>query len=139
MRISDWSSDVCSSDLLNTDYDAYAPGARKMYFEQMRDKLVTQGFDAWWMDATEPDIHSNLSIDERIETLGRTAFGPAAALINPYPLINAEAGADGLGEAQPDKRRFIPKPTGFGGVKRARAPLWSGDVAPGWRMGGGAG
>src|SRR3546814_15752516 len=65
---------------LNTDYDAYAPGARKMYFEQMRDKLVTKGFDAWWMDATEPDIHSNLSIDERIETMGPTAFGPAAHL-----------------------------------------------------------
>src|SRR3546814_8272691 len=78
-----------------------------MYFEQMRDKLVTKGFDAWWMDATEPDIHSNLSIDERIETMGPTAFGPAAALFNSYPLVHAEGVADGLREAQPDKRPFI--------------------------------
>src|SRR3546814_11094439 len=84
---------------LNTDYDAYAPGARKMYFEQMRDKLVTKGFDAWWMDATEPDIHSNLPIAERTETMGPTAFGPAAPLFNSYPLVHAEGSAAETGRA----------------------------------------
>src|SRR3546814_3962662 len=103
-----------------------------MYFEQMRDKLVTKGFDAWWMDATEPDIHSNLSIDERIETMGPTAFGPAAALFNSYPLVHAEGVADGLREAQPDKRPFILTRSGFGGLQRASAALWSGDVAARW-------
>ncbi|HVI97888.1 MAG TPA: TIM-barrel domain-containing protein [Sphingomonas sp.] len=117
---------------LNTDYDAYAPGARKMYFEQIREKLVAKGFDAWWMDATEPDIHSNLSIEERIETMGPTAFGPAAALFNSYPLVHAEGVADGLREAQPDRRPFILTRSGFGGLQRASAALWSGDVAARW-------
>ena len=117
---------------LNTDYDVYAPGARKMYFEQMREKLVSKGFDAWWMDATEPDIHSNLSIEERIETMGPTAFGPAAALFNSYPLVHAEGVANGLREAQPDKRPFILTRSGFGGLQRASAALWSGDVASRW-------
>jgi alpha-D-xyloside xylohydrolase len=117
---------------LNTDYDAYAPGARKMYFEQIREKLVSKGFDAWWMDATEPDIHSNLSIEERIETMGPTAFGPAAALFNSYPLVHAEGVANGLREAQPDRRPFILTRSGFGGLQRASAALWSGDVASRW-------
>src|SRR3546814_16013649 len=54
---------------LNTDYDAYAPGARKMYFEQMRDKLVTQGFDAWWMEERR-DAGEGTSVADSVELGG---------------------------------------------------------------------
>src|SRR3546814_18434395 len=67
-----------------------------------------------------------------IETRGPTAFGPAAALFNSYPLVHAEGVADGLREAQPDKRPFILTRSGFGGLQRASAALWSGDVAARW-------
>src|SRR3546814_8606447 len=59
--------------------------------------------------------------------MGPTAFGPAAALFNSYPLVHAEGVADGLREAQPDKRPFILTRSGFGGLQRASAALWSGD------------
>jgi alpha-D-xyloside xylohydrolase len=117
---------------LNTDYDAYAPGARALYYEQVRDKLVSKGFDAWWMDATEPDIHSNMSIEERIDAMGPTAAGPAAAFFNSYPLVHAEGVADGLRTTRPDVRPFILTRSGFGGLQRASAALWSGDVAARW-------
>jgi len=116
----------------NTDYDPYAPEARQIYFRQMKEGLVSKGFDAWWMDATEPDIHSNLSIEQRIERMGPTAQGPAAAFFNSFPLIHAEGVADGLREAVPDKRPFILTRSGFGGLQRASAALWSGDVAARW-------
>jgi alpha-D-xyloside xylohydrolase len=116
----------------NTDYDAYLPEARKIYFRQMREGLVDKGFDAWWMDATEPDIHSNLSIEQRAERMGPTAFGPATALFNSYPLVHAEGVADGLREAKPDVRPFILTRSGFAGTQRASAALWSGDVATRW-------
>src|SRR3546814_18781110 len=58
--------------------------------------------------------------------------GPAAALFNSYPLVHAEGVADGLREAQPDKRPFILTRSGFGGLQRASAALWSGDVAARW-------
>src|SRR3546814_14765518 len=64
--------------------------------------------------------------------MGPTAFGPAAALFNSYPLVHAEGVADGLREAQPDKRPFILTRSGFGGLQRASAALWSGDVAARW-------
>lgn len=117
---------------LNTDYDAYSPGARDLYFKQMKGKLVDLGFDAWWMDATEPDIHSNLSIEERIKTMGPTAIGPAAPLFNSYPLVHAQGLAENLRKAQPDQRPFILTRSGFGGIQRASAALWSGDVAARW-------
>jgi alpha-D-xyloside xylohydrolase len=116
----------------NTDYDAYAPEARAIYFRQMREKLVAKGFDAWWMDATEPDIHSNLSIEQRIDRMGPTAKGPAAEFFNSFPLVHAQGVAEGLRTVQPERRPFILTRSGFGGQQRASAALWSGDVAARW-------
>jgi alpha-D-xyloside xylohydrolase len=117
---------------LNTDYDAYAPGARQLYFSQIKTKLVSKGFDAWWLDATEPDIHSNLSIEERIDAMGPTALGPASAFFNSYPLVHGEGVAEGLRAARPDERPFILTRSGFGGLQRASAAVWSGDTAARW-------
>jgi alpha-D-xyloside xylohydrolase len=117
---------------LNTDYDPYAPEARAIYFRQMKEALVDKGFDAWWMDATEPDIHSNLSIEERKDRMGPTAQGPAEEFFNSYPLVHAEGVADSLRVAKPDVRPFILTRSGYGGIQRASAALWSGDVASRW-------
>ena len=116
----------------NTDYDPYAPEARQIYFRQMKEGLVDKGFDAWWMDATEPDIHSNLSIEQRIERMGPTAQGPAALFFNSFPLIHAEGVAEGLRQAQPDRRPFILTRSGYAGIQRTSSALWSGDVAARW-------
>jgi len=117
----------------NTYYDPYSPEARAIYFRQIREGLVSKGFDAWWMDATEPDWHSNLSIDERKYQMASPAAGlPGAAIFNSYPLVHALGMAEGLRAAQPDKRPFILTRSGFGGTQRASAAVWSGDVAARW-------
>jgi alpha-D-xyloside xylohydrolase len=117
----------------NTFYDPYTAEAREIYFRQIRDTLVAKGFDAWWMDATEPDWHSNLSVEERALQMTSPATGvPGAAIFNSYPLVHAEGMAEGLRAAQPDRRPFILTRSGFGGVQRASAALWSGDVAARW-------
>ena len=41
---------------VSTFYDAYNPDARKLFWNLMDEKLYKKGVDAWWMDATEPDI-----------------------------------------------------------------------------------
>ena len=117
----------------NTFYDPYAAEARAIYWRQMKDDLLPLGFDAWWMDATEPDWHSNLSVEERKYQMTSPATGvPGAAIFNSYPLVHAEGVAEGLREAQPDRRPFILTRSGFGGVQRASSALWSGDVAARW-------
>jgi alpha-D-xyloside xylohydrolase len=117
----------------NTFYDPYTAEARAIYFRQINQALVAQGFDAWWMDATEPDWHSNLSVEERAFQMTSPATGvPGAAIFNSYPLVHAEGVAEGLRAAQPDRRPFILTRSGFGGVQRASAALWSGDVAARW-------
>lgn len=117
----------------NTFYDPYSAEAREIYWRQMTETLEPLGFDAWWLDATEPDWHSNLSIGQRKYQMTSPAIGiPGAAIFNSYPLVHAEGVFDGLRESQPDTRPFILTRSGFGGVQRTSSALWSGDVAARW-------
>jgi len=117
---------------LNAFYDPYNPRAREIYWRQARDRLVSLGFDAWWLDSDEPDFHSNLSIEERARRMGPTARGPGASLFNSYPLVHVENYYRGLIEDQPNTRPFILSRSGFAGIQRAGAALWSGDVVARW-------
>ena len=116
----------------STFYDPYAPEGRGIFWRQIEERLAKYGIDAWWADASEPDMHSNLSIAERIDTMGPTALGPAADFFNSYPLMNARAFSDGWRSFQPDVRPFLLTRSGFGGIQRYSAAVWSGDVASRW-------
>jgi alpha-D-xyloside xylohydrolase len=116
----------------NAFYDPYNATAKAIYWRQVRDGIASKGFDAWWLDSDEPDFHSNLSIAERIRRMGPTAAGPAAVLFNSYPLEHVEGVYDHWLEFKPDVRPFILTRSGFGGIQRAGAAVWSGDVASRW-------
>lgn len=116
----------------STFYDPYSAKGRKIFWNQVEDRLGKLGVDAWWADASEPDMHSNLSIPERIATMGPTAIGPAAQYFNSYPLMNARAFNEGWSAFKPDVRPFLLTRSGFGGLQRYSAAIWSGDVASRW-------
>ena len=125
--------DWVGSGYANTFYDPNTGEARNIYYSQMAETLVPKGFDAWWMDATEPDWHSNLSVEKRAyQMYSASTDTPGLAIFNSYPLVHAEGVAEGLRKSQPDTRPFILTRSGFGGVQRASAALWSGDVAARW-------
>ena len=117
---------------LNTFYDPYSAEGRRVFWKQVEDRLAKLGVDAWWADASEPDMHSNLSIPERIDTMGPTPIGPAAAFFNSYPLMNARAFYEGWTAFKPDVRPFLLTRSGFGGLQRYSAAIWSGDIASRW-------
>jgi alpha-D-xyloside xylohydrolase len=116
----------------NAFYDPYNPRAKYIYARQVIDGIASKGFDAWWLDSDEPDFHSNLSIEERTRRMGPTAAGPAAAFFNSYPLEHVEGVYDHLLAFKPEVRPFILTRSGFGGIQRAGAAIWSGDVASRW-------
>lgn len=116
----------------NSFYDPYHEEARALYWSQIREHLHTLGFDGWWLDSVEPDMHSNLDRRERTLRMGPTAIGPAATVFNSYPLVNAEGVYQGLREAQPDRRAYILTRAAWGGLQRTASTLWSGDVVPRW-------
>ncbi|MGV3555715.1 MAG: TIM-barrel domain-containing protein [Croceibacterium sp.] len=116
----------------NAFYDPYNPAARELYWQQIRDSLAVKGIDAWWLDSDEPDFHSNLSIIERKRRMGPTARGLGDVVFNSYPLVHVDGVHDNLVEYRPDTRPFILTRSGFGGIQRAGAALWSGDVVATW-------
>jgi len=117
---------------LNSHYSPYNKEARDIYYRQLKDGLVKYGFDAWWMDNTEPDVRSNTSPEEFASLITPTQMGPGALVHNAYATMNTEAMYDGLKVDQPDKRQFILTRSGFAGVQRNSAALWSGDVVGTW-------
>lgn len=113
-------------------YDAYSVGARKLFWEQMRDHLLPLGVDAWWMDASEPNIHDCTDMEYRKALCGPTALGPSAKYFNAYALMNAMAIYDGQRRDAPDRRVFLLTRNGFAGLQRYSTASWSGDIGTRW-------
>lgn len=113
-------------------YDAYDAGARKLFWKQMYDHLFPLGVDAWWMDASEPNIHDCTDMDYRKKMAGPTALGPATQYFNAYALMNAEAIYNGQRSVDPDRRVFLLTRNGFAGLQKYSTASWSGDIGTRW-------
>lgn len=116
-------------------YDAYAPGARRLFWKQMNDRLYSkfhQGIDAWWMDASEPNVRDCTDIDYRKALCGPTGLGSSTEFFNAYALMNAEAIYNGQRSVVPNRRVFLLTRSGFAGLQRYSTATWSGDIATRW-------
>lgn len=134
-----WTKNVENGDLdwvgpgyKNSHYDPYAKEARDIYYRQMKSKLVDLGFDAWWMDNTEPDVLSNTRPEDFKKLIGPTVYGGGEITFNPYSLVHTEGFYGHLKADQPEKRQFILSRSGFAGIQRNGTALWSGDTASRW-------
>ena len=113
-------------------YDAYAPEARKLFWNQMYEHYYPLGIDAWWMDASEPNIRDCTDMDYRKALCGPTALGSSTEFFNAYALVNADAIYNGQRGVDPDKRVFLLTRSGFAGLQRYSTATWSGDIATRW-------
>ncbi|MGL1884969.1 MAG: DUF5110 domain-containing protein [Reichenbachiella sp.] len=113
-------------------YDAYDQGARELFWDQIKTKLYDKGFDAWWMDASEPDILSNASMGYRKALSTPTALGPSTEYFNAYALMNAKGIYEGQRSVNNEERVFILTRSGFAGIQRYGAVTWSGDIGTRW-------
>ena len=117
---------------LSSFYDPYSEKAQSIFWRQMNDKLNSKGFDAWWLDADEPDLHSNIDIGERKARTTPTALGPSTEFFNSYPLPHTQGVYRGDRAAEPDKRVFILSRKGYAGTQRNAVAVWSGDIVSRW-------
>jgi alpha-D-xyloside xylohydrolase len=124
--------DWIAPGFLNAFYDAFDADCRQIYWRQIDESLNALGFDSWWLDAVEPDMHSNLSFEHREDMMTPNAMGTGAELFNAYALPHAEAVHLGDRESDPGSRSFILTRSGFGGIQRTGAATWSGDIATRW-------
>ncbi len=113
-------------------YDAYAPEARKLFWKQMEEHYYPLGIDAWWMDASEPNVRDCTNMEYRKALCGPTALGSSTEFFNAYSLVNADAIYNGQRGVDPDKRVFLLTRSGFAGLQRYSTATWSGDIATRW-------
>ena len=124
-------------------YDAYSDGARKMFWRQMDENLYTKynhdgiaGVDAWWMDASEPNVRDCTPIWYRKALCGPTALGTSTEYFNAYSTVNADAIYNGQRSVYKGKanepRVFLLTRSGFAGEQRYSTATWSGDIGTRW-------
>lgn len=130
--VTDSVRDWIAQGYIGSFYDAYSAGARQLFWKQMDEHLFNKGFDAWWMDASEPDIQSNASMDYRKKLMNPTALGSSTEYFNAYGLMNAKGIYEGQRSSNNDQRVFLLTRSGFAGSQRYAASIWSGDIGTRW-------
>ena len=116
-------------------YDAYSEGARKMFWRQMDENLFSKykyGIDAWWMDASEPNVRDCTPMWYRKALSGPTALGTTTEYFNAYSIVNADAIYNGQRSVNPNQRVFLLTRSGFAGEQRYSTATWSGDIGTRW-------
>jgi alpha-D-xyloside xylohydrolase len=115
-----------------TYYDAFNPEARALFWSQMERELFRKGVDAWWMDATEPELIHGPELEGTKTHMHPTALGSGSRMLNAYPLVNSQAVYEGQRSAAPNQRVFILTRSGFSGQQRYASAVWSGDISSTW-------
>jgi len=113
-------------------FDAFNPEARKLFWAQVERDLFRRGVDAWWMDATEPDLLPTPDLGAQRAHMHPTAMGSGSRVLNAYPLLNSQGVYEGQRAAAPDQRVFILTRSAFAGQQRYAAATWSGDITSTW-------
>jgi len=132
LAVKDSIRDWIGKGYIGSFYDPYSQGARDLFWGQIKEHLYSKGFDAWWMDASEPDILSNASLEYRKKLSTPTSLGPSTKYFNTYALMNAMAIYNGQRSADPDRRVFLLTRSGFAGLQRYSTATWSGDIGTRW-------
>jgi alpha-D-xyloside xylohydrolase len=107
-------------------YDAFNPKARALYWSQMKAALFDKGIDAWWLDASEPEVN----LDALAVT--PTHAGMGAEVMSAWPLMHTTGVYQGQRAATDAKRVFILTRSAYAGQQRNGAATWSGDITASW-------
>jgi alpha-D-xyloside xylohydrolase len=115
-----------------TFYDAFNPEAGKLFWAQMDRTLFRKHVDAWWLDASEPDLLPTPTLDGQRTHMDPTALGSGPRMLNAYSLVNSKTVYEGQRSAAPDQRVFILTRSAFTGQQHYGAAVWSGDITSTW-------
>lgn len=110
------------------EYDATDPAARDFFWKSLPGPLLAQGWDAFWLDASEPDSGPHegdtLLLDKKI------AIGSGTMYTNVFPLLHTGGIAEHWRQADQTKRVVLLTRSAFLGEQRNGIIVWSGDTYP---------
>ncbi len=102
-------------------YDATHPGARAYHWNRVRDGYVRHGFDAFWLDANEPEMYP-MHPDNLVYHAG-----DGRAVTNAYPFLHQQGYAEAMASAGLGDGILLSR-SAWLGSQRFPCVVWSGDV-----------
>jgi alpha-D-xyloside xylohydrolase len=108
-----------------TLYDATNPAARELYWNLLPSTILQKGFDALWLDASEPEDGENSDAVLRDKSI---FAGDGVLVSNIYPFLHSQSTYRHWRESFPMKRVFQLTRSGFLGQQHSGTAIWSGDV-----------
>jgi alpha-D-xyloside xylohydrolase len=108
-------------------YDPFGHG-RDLYWKQISETLGRNGFDGWWLDASEAELGGDWGEMRDVQT----AAGPGSLVYNAYPLMHTTGVFDGHRRDFPNRRPVILTRSAWAGQQRNNAISWSGDIHGDW-------
>lgn len=106
-------------------YDATSTEAREIYWKKLPATLIAKGFDALWLDASEPEIADG---EQGIPPDAALSSGPGALVRNAFSFFHTDGIYQHWREADEDKRAFLLTRSAFLGQQSHAAASWSGDI-----------
>jgi len=96
--------------------------------------MFSIGMDAWWMDATEPEVKGDTPEErgENLEKTGSNSMGTMARYLLPFSLMSTKGVYENQRKTTDKKRVYILTRSSFTGQQRYSAVTWSGDIHAQW-------
>ena len=120
------------SDSERSYYDAFNEKARELYWRQANEGLFRYGIDAWWTDATEPELAGWDFCSDHFRELMKPHIGSGARYMNAYSLMQSKGIYENQRKTTLQKRVFNLTRSCYAGQQRYAAATWSGDVVANW-------
>ncbi|MGA2571908.1 MAG: TIM-barrel domain-containing protein [Terracidiphilus sp.] len=112
-------------------YDPTNPAGEDFYWNQFLGKLFADGWDAFWLDSSEPEEawpHGG----DAILRYKQLAIGSGLEYTNLFSMMHTSNVQAHWKAANPEKRVFLLTRSAFLGQQRNGATVWSGDVYSSW-------
>ncbi len=109
-----------------SDYDATNPAARDAYWKMLMEPILSQGWDGFWLDSSEPEVLNGRSDSALFDK--KISIGNGARYTNVFPLLHTGGVYEHWRQSGNTKRVFILTRSAFLGQQRNATVVWSGDI-----------
>ena len=112
-------------------YDATNPAGQDFFWNDLAGKLFAQGWDAFWLDSSEPE-EAYPHVGDAVLRYKNLHIGSGLEYTNIFPFEHTLGVSNHWQQTTQQKRVFILTRSAFMGQQRVGATVWSGDVYSTW-------